>query len=764
MANNRALLVKDITIFIDGAANELLSVSLNDLADAVAVLILNVAVLDNDESLKTSEGGLLFGVFLGNSLSTADDVALVVPELTLGVGSDASLRELLRVTLDELTNNVAVVIDHLARLVDGESVKDGKRWAVVFGSLLGVLSSILGSILGVFCGVLSVFGLSLSILSTLLNALSTLFSILSSLFSVLSFLLSILSPLGGIFGLIDLLLDDLGECLDLSDDVAILVKNLSLLVDLLAGALVDVTLGKLTDGFTILVEDLALLVDLEAIKGIKVRSDFNFFDLGFNFAEAVLELLLGLERSLASNNLNLANRVAILVEDLTLVVDGLASAVLDLALGELTNLLTVSIKDLALLIDLHAVQDADVESVLSRLLKLVGGTLSKLDAAEHVALGVDDLTLLIDGKALQVLDIALEALADLANNVAIVIQNFALGVNLETLEGLNARKLIFNIGSLLFNIVLGAFSGVFGGVLDVILGVLSDAFDAINSILLVIALLILILLVVIILNEVGSIRVEFGTGDDVAIVIEDLAVLVELLALDVGWVALNQVTNEVAILVQNLASLVGGQTLKNAERRHLGAGVGALLEFIGELVFGKELATTDEIAIIIKNLAVVTNRVPSKIFGIALHEATNGLAIFADEAFLINFKALEDAQIETTSLILDGVLDIVGGILSSILCIFGSFFDVIGLVVGGSLRIVGLVLDIADNIICLVIDIVSRVIGLVLDIVGSVFGSILTLLSSVLRIVSRVISGVFGGVLALLGSVPCSLGCVISGV
>ena len=59
---------------------------------------------------------------------------------------------------------------------------------------------------------------------------------------------------------------------------------------------------------------------------------------------------------------------------------------------------------------------------------------------------------------------------------------------------------------------------------------------------------------------------EFGTSNDVTVIVKDLAVLVELLALNVGWVTLNEVADKVTILIQNLASLVGGQSLENAER------------------------------------------------------------------------------------------------------------------------------------------------------------------------------------------------------
>ena len=125
VANNGALLVDDVSIFVNSAAEELLSIALGDDTDNVAVLVSDVAILDDLEAFKTGEGSFFVGVLLGNSLGTADDLALVVPELTLGIGGEARLRELLSVTLNKLTNNVSIAVEKLASLVDGQAIKDG---------------------------------------------------------------------------------------------------------------------------------------------------------------------------------------------------------------------------------------------------------------------------------------------------------------------------------------------------------------------------------------------------------------------------------------------------------------------------------------------------------------------------------------------------------------------------------------------------------------------------------------------------------------
>ena len=71
------------------------------------------------------------------------------------------------------------------------------------------------------------------------------------------------------------------------------------------------------------------------------------------------------------------------------------------------------------------------------------------------------------------------------------------------------------------------------------------------------------------------------------------------------------------------------------------------------MILREELAATDKITIVIKNLAVVANGVASKVLGIALNEAADGLAVLVNEALLVNLKTLENAQIDTISLVLN---------------------------------------------------------------------------------------------------------------
>jgi len=318
VTDDRALLVDDVSVFVNRATEKLLGVTLSDNTNNVAVLVSDVAVLDDLEALEASEGSFLLVLFLGNSLGAADDLALVVPELSLGVGGDAGLGELLGVALNKLTNNVAIAVEKLASLVARKAVKDGERGkgiALLFFFLVLALTFLL---LFAFLGLLA----------------------LNLAFTFLAFR-----------GLFLLFLGLLRKSADRTKDgLAILVEDLALVVDLLAGALGKLAVSKLTNLLAIFVQDLALLVELVALKGLNARSVVLLGQL----TELLKKLLGGGLSSLTLSDANLADNIALLVDDLALLVDLLAGALGRVALGELTNLLTIVIKDLALLVDLRS--------------------------------------------------------------------------------------------------------------------------------------------------------------------------------------------------------------------------------------------------------------------------------------------------------------------------------------------------------------------------------------------------------------------------
>ncbi|KAH4611447.1 hypothetical protein HBI17_027020 [Parastagonospora nodorum] len=703
VTNNIALLVdslaleagEDITILVDSATDELLGVTLDDLADAVFVLVLNEAVLNDDKSIETSEWCFLLSLFLGNGLGAANDVALVVPELSLVIGSEARLGELLSITLDQFTDDVTVTVDELARLVDRETLKDRKRWAVLalftlFGCVFGCVLRVFGSILGVFCGLASLIGgvfgfanlllddlgkgldlandiavlvkyftllvdlLAGALLSVTLDKLANRLTLLVENFALLVDLETLESiDLGCDLNLFDLRLlgtligrYELGKCLDLSEDFAVLVDDFALLVDLLSSTFFGVTFDKLTDGLTLFVEDLALLVDLEALKSVDLGSDFNLlrlfllgvltlgiftfrvFALGvFSLTKTLLELLDGLEGSLAGNDVDLSNDVSVLVKNLALFVDLLADALVKLAVFELTNLLALRVEHLALFVDLEAIKNAGVESARGRLLELVGSTLSKFYLAEHIAFAVDNFTLVIDSEALDVINVLKSAFLNVADNIAIIVEDVTFGVDLHALEGFDAGELILNVGSLLLDIVFGALSSL----LNIALGLFCLLSDAI-----------LAFLIFFLIDEVGSFFSELSASDDVAFIIDNLALLVELAILDLRWVTFNETSNEVTILVKDLTSAVGGKTLENVDVGHFEtvASFGLLLLLFYH--FWQKFAAADKVTIVIEDLTVIANGVAGEVFGVTLNKVANVLAILVfDETLLVDLKALE---------------------------------------------------------------------------------------------------------------------------
>ncbi|KAH5153171.1 hypothetical protein HBH69_128840 [Parastagonospora nodorum] len=685
----------DITILIDSATDELLGVTLDDLADAVFVLVFNEAVLNDDRSIETSEWCFLLSLFLGNGLGAANHVALVVPELSLVIGSEARLGELLSITLDQFTDDVTVTVDELARLVDRETLKDRKRWAVIalftlFGCVFGCVLRVFGSILGVFCGLASLIGgvfgfanlllddlgkgldlandvavlvkyftllvdlLASALLSVTLDKLANRLTLLVENFALLVDLETLESiDLGCDLNLLDLRLlgclvgrYELGKCLDLSEDFAVLVDDFALLVDLLSSTFFGVTFDKLTDGLTLFVEDLALLVDLEALKSVDLGSDFDLlrlfllgvltlgiftfrvFALGvFSLTKTLLELLDGLEGSLAGNDVDLSNDVSVLVKNLALFVDLLADALVKLAVFELTNLLALRVEHLALFVDLEAIKNAGVESARGRLLELVGSTLSKFYLAEHIAFAVDNFTLVIDSEALDVINVLKSAFLNVADNIAVIVEDVTFGVDLHALEGFDAGELILNVGSLLLDIVFGALSSL----LNIALGLFCLLSDAI-----------LAFLIFFLIDEVGSFFSELSASDDVAFIIDNLALLVELAILDLRWVTFNETSNEVTILVKDLTSAVGGKTLENVDVGHLEtvASFGLLLLLFYH--FWQKFAAADKVTIVIEDLTVIANWVAGEVFGVTLNKVANVLAILVfDETLLVDLKALE---------------------------------------------------------------------------------------------------------------------------
>ena len=55
VTDNGTLLVENVAILIDGTTNQLLGITLGDLTNAVAVLVLDPTILDDDQAFEASE-------------------------------------------------------------------------------------------------------------------------------------------------------------------------------------------------------------------------------------------------------------------------------------------------------------------------------------------------------------------------------------------------------------------------------------------------------------------------------------------------------------------------------------------------------------------------------------------------------------------------------------------------------------------------------------------------------------------------------------
>jgi hypothetical protein len=668
VTNNGTLLVENVTILIDSTTDELLGIALGELTNAVAVLVLDPTVLDNDQAIETSERRLL--IFLNrNSLGATNNMALVVPELTLVVCLDSGLRELLGITFGEFTDDGTVGVDDLSGLVDLQTFEDRERREVggcVFSSILSTLFGIFGTLLG--------------ILSAFLSVLGTLFGVLCIFDGIFCGVLSIFGLVGSLLGLFELLLRDLlRQSLDTTNGVAVVVEDLALVVDLLASAFAELARGEFADLLAILVEDLALLVDLEAFEDVEV-GDLELRTLGLFFvvglvliltllflfrnvlAKLGLKFLGGLLGSLARGDGDLANDLAILVKNLTLVVDLLAGTLLGVALSKFTDLFTFIVKNLALLVDLSAIKNAKVKR-RKRTTELLGSTLSKTDLAENVVVSVDDFALFVDlevfGLEFARLELLLERLVvDLAKDLALVIDNLTSVVEFSALKSLDARELILNVLSGILDIISSVFD-VVGSLVDLVSGV-----GVVSSSILGIVSSLLNLL----LDVFGCFRVNVGMANDIAILVNELAVLVESSVHELLRVAVGNLADSVTILVEDVASGVAGKALEDAEVGLVGVVVlisllvfrevnkllGALWEFtlaleVGHLLldlFGKKLAASDKITIVVKNLAVITDWVTSKILSVTLSELADGVAVLiVDHTVFGDLEALEHREV-----------------------------------------------------------------------------------------------------------------------
>ena len=104
--------------------NKLLGVTLGELTNTVAVVVVDKSVLDDTESFEAGEWALLaLGTLVGRDDVTAtDNFASVTVDKTIAIRLASG--ELSKVAFDELSDRDAFAVDKVSLLVQGEAVEN----------------------------------------------------------------------------------------------------------------------------------------------------------------------------------------------------------------------------------------------------------------------------------------------------------------------------------------------------------------------------------------------------------------------------------------------------------------------------------------------------------------------------------------------------------------------------------------------------------------------------------------------------------------
>ncbi|QBZ54180.1 hypothetical protein PoMZ_09874 [Pyricularia oryzae] len=266
---------------------------------------------------------------------------------------------------------------------------------------------------------------------------------------------------------------------------ALTVDNVSIVIDLLARADAEVAAGELAHEVAVCVDDITLLVDATARKRVLLLLDLRLL-VAFSVAKDVsvlvahiavlvnaatgqglaialsqatnnitaggddhsiladskaLELskgaLLGTLTLALSHNLGAADNVAALAEDVTLLVTHAADHALGVALNDATEDGATAVDDVAGLVDTLTSQDGTVNLGFGLGLWL-GLGLPALCLTDNVSAAVKDVAVGVDLHAAELLDVALDDLADLL----LVEDDHTLGVDGGVGEGLERAGLL----------------------------------------------------------------------------------------------------------------------------------------------------------------------------------------------------------------------------------------------------------------------------------------------------------------------------------
>ncbi|KAI6764586.1 hypothetical protein HG531_012473 [Fusarium graminearum] len=406
-----------------------------------------------------------------------------------------------------------------------------------------------------------------------------------------------------------LLLGDILKKRDVTNDAALLVKDIAILIDLLALAVEDLAAGKLANDVAISVDNVTLTVYLATSKRV-VASDEGFgitdnksanslASLVHNLAilgdSAVLELSEGtvlLATTFAlRDKLSLADDVSRLASDVSITVRHASDQLLDITLNDTTVNLARLADEVTGLVDTLASKGR----VVDRLLLLSLGSFPALGLTDGVTAAVENVTILIDLAALELLGVTLDNLTNLltiVHDTAVRLDN---GITLNNLSD---------------NVAVGVDE-------------LADLVDLTalknRSVLLLDAL---------------PFRKRLSLADDLT-VSPDLAVLVRLEANELLDFTLSDLADGVSLIIGKTTLLVDNSTLEGRE-----------ILLLATLPLREGLGLTNRLASLVPDGALVVRGKTNELLDLTLDDLTEEVALLVNEVtVLVDSLALQDAVI-----------------------------------------------------------------------------------------------------------------------
>ncbi|KAH9815670.1 hypothetical protein Tdes44962_MAKER00916 [Teratosphaeria destructans] len=380
LADLVAVLVQNVSVLIDSVTHQLLDVTFDDTTNNVTRLRGNSAVLLDLQTFEAAERTFLKGVLTKSQLAATNDVTRIVPDLSLAI--DLLTDQGGHVALDDFADNLAVAVDCPSRLVDLGTSQRGQVHLLLLFLLIRLSMALDITVL--------VDDVSIFVHSKTNQTLGIAFDKLANDIAVLVLDPSVFDDAQALetsewsLALVHTLV--LGNHLAMSDDLASVIVNVTVLVAEAASKLLDVTLDQATERNAILIDNIALLVQLLAIKNAVVNDLFLFF---WQWLSMTLD-------------------IAVPVNNITVLIDSKSNDTLRIALDNLTDNIAILISNLA------AFDDSKTLQTSKRTLRLRLTLLfrNELDTANDFTLVVPDLALVIELLASEVLGLALDQTSD----------------------------------------------------------------------------------------------------------------------------------------------------------------------------------------------------------------------------------------------------------------------------------------------------------------------------------------------------------------